>query len=345
DIVATIKKQISPASWNESKTVVRWEDNIIVFNTPEVQQQVAKFLEEWRRSSKQQVLVEGRFMDIDDDFVEEFGIDWSGAQQGQNSHREYQTGLSFAGGAVDNTWGATTDDTSRTGGLFTRMGLVSTNNPLNYALNTLRLNLTIRASQQSGKGSILHNPKVLVQNGETAYCQVIVNRPYVGNFTVNGNNMLPVLMNVYQGVTWEVRPVISFDRKYVMLKVRPEIAQEVTDEELISRGIIGYERRIRMAVPLQGGNDDGAAVLANWYVEIERPVSKITDFWTNVVVPDGGTLMIGGQLRDNSTDEVTGVPVLSSVPYLGRLMRTDSRTRTSTNRVIMVSAKIVEMEE
>lgn len=76
-----------------------------------------------------------------------------------------------------------------------------------------------------------------------------------------------------------------------------------------------------------------------------NPVVKQTIFETNATIPDGGTLLIGGQLKEANNESVTGIPILTSVPYAGRLFRTESKSREGTNRVIMVSAKIVELED
>ena len=342
NIVDVIKNQIGESFWDDGHTINQWEDHVIVFNTPEVHARIEKYLEELRKTSKMQVYTEGRFMDISDDLYNTLGINWSGAQQRQygthNGSAKIQTGLGYAGTTLGSTMN----------GLKTAMNMRMTNNPLNLALNTLQLNLSIQAAETTGKTSILHNPKLLVQNGMNAFCQIILETSYLSNYTVSGSNMIPTVSQIYDGVTWEVRPVVSFDKRYIMMKVRPEISQKLEVDEYKREipGLSNFQEQQHIETELQGGeNSDGGSSLKKWFVDLERPVMRITDFWTNVIVPDGGTVMIGGQLRDNSKNEISGVPVLSSVPYLGRLMRTDYMEKKAVNRVIMVSGKIVEMED
>jgi type IV pilus assembly protein PilQ len=53
---------------------------------------------------------------------------------------------------------------------------------------------------------------------------------------------------------------------------------------------------------------------------------------------------IGGLLQATSSDAVTKVPVLGSLPVLGRLFRSDARQKDSNNLIIFITAKTISAE-
>ena len=54
---------------------------------------------------------------------------------------------------------------------------------------------------------------------------------------------------------------------------------------------------------------------------------------SSVVVQSGETVVLGGLIRENEADTVTGIPGLSKIPVLGKLF---SRTVDNTNRTELV---------
>jgi type II secretory pathway component GspD/PulD (secretin) len=62
---------------------------------------------------------------------------------------------------------------------------------------------------------------------------------------------------------------------------------------------------------------------------------------TSVTVPDGSTIVLGGLITSSTRESVTGVPLLSDIPGLGRLF---SRTTTEKDRqelMIFIQPRIV----
>ncbi len=339
-----IKKYVTPEKWdNPAYSVELWDDNLLVRATPEILGQVSKFLDKLRESAKLQVFVEGRFMDITDDFSEYLGFDWSSAYTDSNSDksRMLQGGLSVTRYNTASSY--VTSQSNSNSGLHTNVSGMwgsGDTNPVGYLMNSLGLNLTIDAIQSTKKGSVLHNPKVLVANGRNAYARVIVIERYMTSYTITGTNVLPVVTELPQGVTWDVRPIVSFDRKYITIRVRPRMEELDTEN--------GMNQPFNFGLVSDSTTTVGGTATSNtywWQFTLTYPVTRQTLFETNATVPDGGTLLIGGQLRENSSDSVTGIPILTSIPGAGRLFRSNQKERSGTNRVIMVSAKIVELED
>ncbi|HEV7576751.1 MAG TPA: type IV pilus secretin PilQ [Caldimonas sp.] len=62
---------------------------------------------------------------------------------------------------------------------------------------------------------------------------------------------------------------------------------------------------------------------------------------TQVLVENGGTVVIGGIFEQNDREDVTKVPFLGDVPYLGNLFKTRSITSSKTELLIFLTPKIV----
>jgi len=60
-----------------------------------------------------------------------------------------------------------------------------------------------------------------------------------------------------------------------------------------------------------------------------------------VIVEDVGTLVLGGLIQDDLTEQQQRVPVLGSIPLLGRLFRVDSTTKKKTNLMVFIKPTIL----
>ena len=62
---------------------------------------------------------------------------------------------------------------------------------------------------------------------------------------------------------------------------------------------------------------------------------------TQVLVENGGTVVIGGIFEQTEREDITKVPVLGDVPYLGNLFKTKTRTANKTELLIFITPKVV----
>uniref|UniRef100_UPI00286BD527 type IV pilus secretin PilQ n=1 Tax=Roseateles sp. TaxID=1971397 RepID=UPI00286BD527 len=62
---------------------------------------------------------------------------------------------------------------------------------------------------------------------------------------------------------------------------------------------------------------------------------------TTVLVENGGTVVIGGIFTQDERDDVSKVPFLGDVPYLGNLFKTKSRSSIKTELLIFLTPKVV----
>jgi len=62
---------------------------------------------------------------------------------------------------------------------------------------------------------------------------------------------------------------------------------------------------------------------------------------TQVLVENGGTVVIGGIFTQNERDDITKVPFLGDIPYLGALFRTKTRTTGKTELLVFLTPKVI----
>jgi type IV pilus assembly protein PilQ len=62
---------------------------------------------------------------------------------------------------------------------------------------------------------------------------------------------------------------------------------------------------------------------------------------TQVLVENGGTVVIGGIYTQTDRDDVTKVPFLGDIPYLGNFFKTRTRSSSKTELLIFITPKVV----
>jgi type IV pilus assembly protein PilQ len=71
------------------------------------------------------------------------------------------------------------------------------------------------------------------------------------------------------------------------------------------------------------------------------PIVETRKVSTTVVLKDGYTMGIGGLLRSSANDSSSKIPVLGSLPLVGRLFSSKSVNQESTNLIIFITAKTI----
>ena len=66
---------------------------------------------------------------------------------------------------------------------------------------------------------------------------------------------------------------------------------------------------------------------------------------TDVLVPNGGTFVIGGLFDDSRLQSRSGVPVLKDIPLLGQLFRTDSNQQSLGQTIFFITPRIIDQNE
>jgi len=75
------------------------------------------------------------------------------------------------------------------------------------------------------------------------------------------------------------------------------------------------------------------------------PSLSTNEATTELLVNDGNTIVIGGIVKTSSTDSSTGFPLLSDIPILGHLFRSDTDSEKKNELLIFLTPTIVQLEQ
>jgi type IV pilus assembly protein PilQ len=75
------------------------------------------------------------------------------------------------------------------------------------------------------------------------------------------------------------------------------------------------------------------------------PKKTLTEVTTNVMCPNGCTVILGGLMRENLKSQTTQVPLLGSLPLAGPLFRSKNETIERTEIIVLLTPRIVEQDE
>ncbi|MFW6163077.1 MAG: hypothetical protein ACODAJ_09930, partial [Planctomycetota bacterium] len=152
-------------------------------------------------------------------------------------------------------------------------------------------------------------------NTQRANFQAVTNFNYVR--TVSADNE-PEIGNIPDGIVFDVQPFVSADHRYITLVLQPQL-----------RTLIGLTE-----FQYVGGG------LRERFIDI--PTVELKSVATTVTVPDGGTVLVGGQAKVNEVSGMASVPFVYRVPLIKYLFRDWADTERRVSMVILVTAHIVE---
>jgi type II secretory pathway component GspD/PulD (secretin) len=98
----------------------------------------------------------------------------------------------------------------------------------------------------------------------------------------------------------------------------------------------------------QNGNNGGGGGTNNntvFQATLQLPILNLTSVNTIVSVPDGGTLLLGGQTLAGETEVEEGVPILSKIPFIKRLFTNRSTAKDESVLLILVKPMIIIQRE
>jgi len=159
--------------------------------------------------------------------------------------------------------------------------------------------------QREGRTRTLSTPKLLTVENKTASVIVGDRLGYVNTVTINQVTTESTEF-LESGVILDVTPSVD-EQDRIMLKVHPEVST--------------------------GTVTDGI------------PSQTTTAVDTHLLVPNGATSFIGGLIKTQIFKDHTGVPVLSKIPYVGRLFSRQENRTINTEIIVMITPTIVDPGE
>lgn len=220
----------------------------------------------------------------------------------------------YEGGRVNESTGGTNtaNSNSLTNAFNTLTGLTNTggtNRLASAVFSSSDFNLIISALKTQNDTKLVSNPTVVTLNNSEATINIGQEFP-IPNYTYNQER------GTYEVSGFEYKPL------GIILKVTPQVNAQ------------GF---IKLTVEPEVSSSSESAVFGG--AQIPIVVTRKTK--TQVSLKDGFTMGIGGLIENRVTNGQTRVPVLGSIPVLGRLFRSDSTNDTMRNLIIFITAKTV----
>lgn len=75
------------------------------------------------------------------------------------------------------------------------------------------------------------------------------------------------------------------------------------------------------------------------------PLPSVRSVTTNVSIPDGGTILLGGLTQEEAQNDESQVPFLSDIPVLNRMFRGTAHQEGRSNLLILIKPSILVQEE
>jgi len=177
-------------------------------------------------------------------------------------------------------------------------------------LNTDDYHILLEALKTIGDTKLLSTPKVAVVDGEEANILVGSNVPYITEETIVPQQGNPIKVQkvtyIDVGVKLYVTPKISEDG-FVTIKIKPEVSAVTRDINTI-------------------------------------PVVETSKVESEIRIKDGTTIVIAGLVKEEKTKEISQVPFLGNIPYLGHLFKKTITKKINSELIILLTPKIITGE-
>ena len=354
ELVEFIKKNVAPDQWDEAKgngIEQRAGSTLFISQVPEIHAQIEQLLTSLRNQQSLQVTMDIRLLDVRKNFFEEIGVDWArGNLVSGNSTNGYQRqndNSTFAGtvgtSAAGNAGSALPNNQTSAGyGQFTNpnspRGLVAnlTHSPFNF-IGTDQVSMILSAAESESNAQILEHPSLTCFNGQRANASFMNQFAYISDYEVVSSNLDPTVGVLTFGNIIDIRPVVSSDRKYITLEVRPS-----------SVGLQGVFTEIIQAprvITVGGGGNIGGVVTPAVNYPLELPNVSVKTLRSTVMLPDKASLLIGGFQHSLRERTQVGIPFLSHIPFLGRLFSRNGTYDEDRQLFYMLHAEIIDLNE
>ena len=357
DNIATLVQQsIATGTWDsiEGVSIQAQNGQLFVRHTAEVHRQIEVFLEGFRRYTSSMVNIEAKFLTITKDYLQEIGVDWRGARTeageliplddltsgfDDNSSAAFDdNGLGLPSGSGSNpTAGAyysEGDDGSiraRSEGILgeygSRLGVSGGLAMQLSFIDDVQYSLIMNAVRKDERAQELTSVMLSTQNTERAYAAMLNQITYIQDFDVEVALASfiadPVVGVISDGIVLDVRPTIAQDRTTVSLELRPTIATIMRPIAEFTSSLAG------LTTP----------------ITIQLPELQVASAKTTVVVPDGGTVVIGGLKKLFFIDQRAEIPFLSDIPILSLLFKKEGEASENRDVILMITATIIDANE
>jgi type IV pilus assembly protein PilQ len=190
--------------------------------------------------------------------------------------------------------------------LFSNLGATAPTSGLSFinATNNIRIDAVLTMAESRGLLKVLSRPRVVTQNNVQA--------------VVKQGTKIPIMTASTIGAPATATYVDAFLR----LTVTPQITSE---------GTIFLNVDVENTLP-DFGHEDTAG----------NPALITQQATTQVLVTDGGTVVIGGVIQTQNSLAISQVPLLGDIPYLGNLFKHRTVSTSDSELIFFITPRIIQ---
>ena len=308
DVIVTVKKFLS----QRGDVVADERTNAVIVNDiPKVIPIVDRLLTQLDRKT-QEVEIEARVVAATRQFARDIGTQlgfgWGNGHSaigGASAVGSSPTTVANLTPGYITVPGTTSGTTGSSIPLFSNLGSTSPTSGFTFlnASNTVRIDAVLTMAESRGLLKVLSRPRVVTQNNIQALVKQGVRVPIVTQAQLGGP------------------PTVTYVDAFLRLTVTPQITSENT---------------IFLNVDVEN-------TTPNFGQEVQGNPELITQqATTQVLVTDGGTVVIGGVIQTQNSINITQVPVLGNLPILGNLFKHTQVNTSNQELIFFITPRIIQ---
>ena len=264
----------------------------------------------------QQVEIEARVVAASRSFARDLGTELGFAGTTTSGRSLFSGNPAVGGSGVTSGTGVPAPPTSVSGGVTSGNGVTS-GLPLNtnfaagappttgfgfsHRSPNFAIDFFISAAESKGVGKLLSKPRIVTQNNEKA--------------SVKQGTKIPIQTTVNNTVSVQ----------YIDAVLKLEVTPQITAEGTVFMDVLVENTQI----------DNGIARVQG------TPALDTQSAETKVLVPDGGTVVIGGIIVTQQQVTITETPLVGSLPIIGNLFKRTQTSVTSQELLFFLTPRII----
>jgi type IV pilus assembly protein PilQ len=306
-VVITVKKFLS----QRGDVVADDRTNAVIINDiPKVIPVIDRLLTQLDRKT-QEVEIEARVVAATRQFARDigtqFGFAWGNGHSGIGGNQAAGSSPTTVGGLTPGyiTTAGSGSSNGSTIPLFSNLGSTSPSSGISFvnASNNVRIDMILSMAESRGLLKVLSRPRVVTQNNIQALVKQGVRVPIVTQAQLGGP------------------PTVTYVDAFLRLTVTPQITSENT---------------IFLNVDVEN-------TTPNFGQEVQGNPELITQqATTQVLVTDGGTVVIGGVIQTQNSINISQVPLLGNLPFLGNLFKHTNVTTSNQELIFFITPRIIQ---
>lgn len=280
---------------------------------------IEAYLSSVKKSVSSQVLIEAKIVEVTLDKQFASGIDWGVLS-------DTKVGLKISGSFKGGITGGTD--------VFTIAPAANTNGSLGSVVSML---------EKFGTSRTLSSPRLHAMNNQQSVLSFAENNVYftlevkldtaaatAGTTAATTTTIASTPHTVPIGVILTLQPSINLETNEVTMNIRPTLSRITSTVSDPGVDLNIAQLKAQSADPTQFAN-----------VSSKLPIIEVRELDSVLKVKSGDIMVIGGLMKDVSTNTDTGIPGLERLPYFGNAFKSVVKTNQTVETVIFIKATIV----